>query len=393
MPKFGSQIDTQKIPVKSLTAEASGSAPTSPGSGQLWTDTSGTAILKYFDGSGWIRTNGADIPNSTITDAKVAAGAAIALSKLATDPLARANHTGTQTASTISDFDAQVHTARLDQLATPTSAVSLGSQRITNLAAPTTGSDAARLTDVQTAQAGIDVKPSARAASTGNVNTASAPSSLDGVTLAGNDRVLLKNQTTGSQNGLWVFASAGAALTRTDDTITANSMVFVEEGTTQADTSWMVTTDGAIVLGTTTLTWTQFGAATSYTAGNGLTLTGNTIDVVAADGSITVAADSITVGLVTVAKGGTNATTAAAARTNLSTLTSYSADVGALTAGSASNITHNLGTKDIQVVVWEVTAGTRVLLDETIVDTNTVSLKADIAYSSGFLRVTVQARA
>lgn len=392
MPKFGSQIDTQKIPVLGLTPESNSSAPSSPVSGQLWWDTT-NSVLKYYNGSSWIRANGADIPNSTITDAKVAAGAAIALSKLATDPLARANHTGTQTASTISDFDAQVRTSRLDQMAAPTSAVSMGSQRITNLAAPTTGSDAARLSDVQNAQAGIDVKPSVRAASTGNVNTASAPTTLDGVTLSNGDRVLLKNQSTASQNGLWVFNGGGSALTRTDDTINANTFVFVEEGSTQADTAWMVTTDGAITIGTTSITWAQFGAATSYQAGNGLTLTGNTIDVVAADGSITVNADSITVGNVPLTKGGTGGTTAATGRANLAAVTSYAANVGALTAGSALNITHSLGTKDVQVAVWEVTAGTRVFLDETIVDTNTISLKADIAYSSGFLRVVVQALA
>ena len=81
--------------------------------------------------------------DASVTNAKVATGAAIALSKLATDPLARANHTGTQTASTISDFDTQVHTSRLDQMAAPTAAVSLNGQRATNGATPTAASDLA----------------------------------------------------------------------------------------------------------------------------------------------------------------------------------------------------------------------------------------------------------
>ena len=85
----------------------------------------------------------ADIVDGTIVNADINASAGIALSKLATDPLARANHTGTQTASTISDFDTQVRTSRLDQMAAPTGSVSLNSQKITSLGTPTTSTDAA----------------------------------------------------------------------------------------------------------------------------------------------------------------------------------------------------------------------------------------------------------
>ena len=87
----------------------------------------------------------ADLVDGTIVNADINASAAIALSKLATDPLARANHTGTQTASTISDFDTQVRTSRLDQMAAPTGSVSANSQKITNLATPTNSGDAVSL--------------------------------------------------------------------------------------------------------------------------------------------------------------------------------------------------------------------------------------------------------
>jgi hypothetical protein len=87
----------------------------------------------------------ADLVDGTIVNADINASAAIALSKLATDPLARANHTGTQTASTISDFDTQVRTSRLDQMAAPTAAVSANSQKITNLANPVDNGDAVSL--------------------------------------------------------------------------------------------------------------------------------------------------------------------------------------------------------------------------------------------------------
>ena len=84
----------------------------------------------------------ADLVDGTIVNADINASAAIALSKLATDPLARANHTGTQTSSTISDFDTQVRTSKLNQMAAPTSAVDMNSQKITGLGLATSGTDA-----------------------------------------------------------------------------------------------------------------------------------------------------------------------------------------------------------------------------------------------------------
>ena len=77
-----------------------------------------------------------------IVNTDISNTAAISLGKLATDPLARANHTGTQAASTISDFDTQVRTSRLDQMAAPTGSLSVNSQKITNLATPTSNTDA-----------------------------------------------------------------------------------------------------------------------------------------------------------------------------------------------------------------------------------------------------------
>lgn len=84
----------------------------------------------------------AKIADATIVNADISTTAAIALSKLATDPLARANHTGTQTASTISDFDTQVRTSRLDQMTAPTADISLATYKVTNLGTPTVSTDA-----------------------------------------------------------------------------------------------------------------------------------------------------------------------------------------------------------------------------------------------------------
>jgi len=111
-------------------------------------DVTGTSAS--FDGTGNASITAA-IGANTIVDADINASAAIALSKLASDPLARANHTGTQLAATVSDFDTQVRTSRLDQMAAPTASVALNSQKITGLGTPTANTtDAATTAYVDT---------------------------------------------------------------------------------------------------------------------------------------------------------------------------------------------------------------------------------------------------
>lgn len=100
-----------------------------------------------WDGARWVpatSSGGGGTPaDGSVTDARVSATAAIALSKLATNPVARANHTGTQLAATISDFDTQVHRSRIDQMAAATASVAVGSQKLTGVADPSSAQDAA----------------------------------------------------------------------------------------------------------------------------------------------------------------------------------------------------------------------------------------------------------
>ena len=232
------------------------------------------------------------------------------------------------TAAKISDFDSTVQANRLDEMANPTGSVDLNSQKITNLATPVDASDAATKGYVDASQQGLDVKESVKAATTGNI-TLSGEQLLDGVSLSAGDRVLVKDQSTGSQNGIYVVASGSwsrAADADADSEVSSGLFTFVEEGNTNADAGFSLTTDGAITVGTTALTFTQFSGAGSVSAGDGLSKSGNTLSadlksnggVVIESGELAVdlGASSIT-GTLSVSDGGTNATSASDARTNL----------------------------------------------------------------------------
>jgi phage-related tail fiber protein len=268
------------------------------------------ASTAYVKGQGYITANqnitvSGDVSGSgttAITATLASVGTAGTYTKVTTDAKGRvtagttlaATDIPTLNASKISDFDTQVRTSRLDQMAAPTAAVSMNSQRITNLAAPTADSDAATKGYVDAARQGLDVKDSVRAATTANI-TLSGTQTIDGVSVAVGNRVLVKNQSTASQNGIYVVAS-GAWTRATDfdssDKVTPGAFTFVEEGTLNADTGWVLTTDGTITVGTTALAFVQFSGAGQLDAGAGLTKTGNTIDVGAGTG-IAVAADTV----------------------------------------------------------------------------------------------------
>lgn len=156
---------------------------------------------------------------------------------------------------------------------------SLGGHKLTNLGAPSSANDAATKTYVDTVANGKDWKESCRAASTANVNVSSAPSSIDGVTLSSGDRILLKNQTTGSQNGIYVFNGSGSALTRSTDAavLTSGTTCFVTEGSSSAGSEYLLATADPITVGTTPLSWTQSNASTVYTGSGGISVSGSVI--------------------------------------------------------------------------------------------------------------------
>jgi hypothetical protein len=152
--------------------------------------------------------------------------------------------------------------------------IDLVGQKLVNVGDPAAGTDGANKQYVDALVRGLSWKQSVVAASTANVTLSSAPATLDGVTLTLNDRVLLKNQTAAAENGVYVYASTGAALTRATDSDTATKLigatVTVTKGSTLADKVFRLVTDD-VTLETTALVWTEVGGSSaSYTAGDGL---------------------------------------------------------------------------------------------------------------------------
>ena len=280
-----------------------------------------------------------------------------------------------------------------------TAAVTLSNQVITNLGQGTNPSDAARLSDVQASAAGIDAKPSVRVVSTANLAVASGlvnGAVVDGITLATGDRILLKNQTTASENGPYVVVSTGAA-SRATDTMTANSLWFIEQGTVNGDTGWWITNDGVITAGTTALVISQFSGPGTYTGGTGITVSGTVISIstgYVGQTSITTLG-TITTGVwtgtaIAVANGGTGASTAAGARTNLNaSQVGYAATLGAVTAGTAFVVTHNLGTADVIAMLRDASTNEYILADMINASINTVSFTSGLAYLANALRIVV----
>jgi hypothetical protein len=360
--KFLSNLDMVKNQIINMLHHVLASAPSSPSEGQVYYDSTNKRVYVY-NGTTWIW---------KATDSDLLQGQNSAYH------LSRANHSGTQLAATISDFDTQVRTSRLDQMAAPTASVSLNSQKITSLADPTAAQDAATKAYVDATAQGLDTKASVRVATTttlpantrsGNVLTASANgvlAAIDGVTLVVGDRVLVKNEATGANNGIYTVTSVGSGgtpwtMTRATDAdtsaeVTPGMFTFVEEGTVNTGGGWRLVTAAPITLNTTALTFTQFSSAGAYSAGTGLTLTGSVFAIDTASGY----------GVRKVA-----------------------ADIGD-GSSTAITVTHNLATKDVWVTIYDKTTPFAVLYtDVEMATTNTVTIRFATAPTTNQYRAVV----
>lgn len=226
----------------------------------------------------------------------------------------------------------------------------------------------------------VSWKLSCRVASTANVNIASAPSSVDGVTLSNGDRVLLKNQSSGSENGIYVFNGASSAMTRAGDANTDALMqsgfkVSIEEGTVHVDTEWMLTTNENITVGSTSLVFTETTGLGQVTVPNGLSKTNSKTLAWHASTHATPAGVNVTTD-------GAAATPAIARSTDLNTgLFFPGADQVALTAGGTKRLEANTTGVDVTgnlTASGEATAATQKLTTDGAAATPALARSTDL---------------
>lgn len=418
--KYLVPIDLNKNELQNARIQNLASAPASPVVGQIYFNTTDNDLY-VWDGTAWVLSSGTTVSYGAVT--AVTTFGASSTNGVATT-VARSDHShgspalsyGTVTAVTTfgassangsattlarSDHshgspvhDNTAHSGiSLSALAVPTSAVSLNGQKITNLAEPTASTDAASKSYVDTVAQGLNIHDAVLVATTANLSatytagsagadggtgvgatltmSATGVLTIDGVALSAGDRVLVKNQTTALQNGVYTLTTAGAVgvagiLTRATDSnnsiagqVVAGDFVFVDQGSTYSNQQWAQTETGTsttpprgIKLGTDSLAYTQIGGSISYTASSGIILTGTnfTLD------------------------------TSVAARKYATTLS---------TSATSYTVTHNLGTLDVIVQVYTVADGSEVIVDNLRATTNTITLQFATAPTANAYRVVV----
>jgi hypothetical protein len=259
-----SAIQTQlnnKAPLESPTFTGTVTLPANTISQSMMSDDSvGTNEI------GGLAVTEGKIADGAVTNVKVSASAAIAQSKIA---------------DLTTDLAAKLPLAG----GTMTGAIAMGTNKITGLGTPTDSTDAATKAYVDAVTEGLHIHPAAIAATTENVTLASSlenGDTLDGITLATGDRILVKNQTTTSENGIYVVQASGQP-TRAADfdsaaEVDSGDFIFVSLGTVNGSTGWVQTNKPATI-GTDPILFTQFAGAGTYTAGTGLTLTGTVFSI------------------------------------------------------------------------------------------------------------------
>ena len=359
--KILDNLDLGKSELQNAAIQVLASAPSSPVSGQVYFDSVALGLRVH---------QGSNVWSLRATDS------ALFNANNAAYYLARSNHTGTQASSTISDLAAVVKAYRLDEFASPTSAINFNSQRLTAVADPSSPTDAANkqfvMAALESAAAGIDSKPSVRVIATSNI-TLTGTQTIDGVSVIVGDRVLVAGQTDATKNGVYVVASG--AWTRALDAdqngeLSPGSFWFVREGGGNAYTQWRCNNSGTINIGVSNIVIVQFGASALYAAGFGIALTGTTFSAVAASSG----------GLV-VGAGGIGIDTAVVTR-------KYTTTFGDGVTLSYP-ITHNLGTREVTVSIHDASTNEGVWTTWIANTVNQVTLTFRVAPTSGAYKVVI----
>lgn len=257
--------------------------------------------------------------------------------------------------------------------ATNSKLVKRDAQGNAKVATPTDSAHIATKGYVDAARQGLDVKQSVRVASTAPVAIASALEAgdvIDGVTLVAGDRVLLKDQSTASENGIYVAVTSGAA-PRADDAdtsakVTTGMFTFVAEGTTNGDNGFVLTTNDTITLGTTALTFVQFSGAGSFTAGDGVSQTGNTINVNVTANRTAITSDAVDISANYVGQSSiTTVGTIATGTWNGTVIAGEYGGTGVANTGKTVTLGGNLTTSGAHATTLTTTGTTGITLPET----------------------------
>lgn len=428
MPTLGAPLDLAKYEARNLRAHILGAAPSSPVTGQLYYNTSDNTLY-WWNGTTWVAAqSGASIGDATTTSKGIvqlagdltgtAASPQIAAGVITDAEVAPANKdgaTGTVSMRSLGNGAQQAMPGsyRLDQIAAPTAPVAWGSQKITSLADPTNPQDAATKQYTDNLAQGLSAKQSVRAASVANLALNGAQT-VDSIALVAGDRVLVKDQTTAYQNGIYLVAAG--AWTRAPDADAwgevVSAYVWVDSGNVNSDTGWLCTVDPGGTMGSTNQAWVQFSGAGQITAGQALGKSGNVLDVLVDSSTIEVNADQLRVkdGGITnakvqsidattkltnatpVANGGTGQTTAKAGReTGLGAAGYYTSSAhGAGTTISVPQSTHGLrSSKGLLVQVQDEASGAVELPDIVVNATGDITVTYGVSVSANSKRVTV----
>jgi hypothetical protein len=249
-------------------------------------------VLKVYDGSGWRKAIHALSSSTTALVVNESNGSV---------SFSIANAVASGASGLLTGSDKQ----KLDDAAYANTGSTLAlrdSNGRLQVSAPVNDLDAANKSYVDAARTGLDVKASVRAATTENLSVTTDLEDgdiVDGVTLATGDRVLVKDQTSASENGIYIVQASGAAIRATDadsaSEVTPGMFTFVEEGDQNADSGWVCITDGTITIGSTAIEFALFSVAGTILAGDALSKTGDTLNVNVDGTSIEVSADALRV--------------------------------------------------------------------------------------------------